>query len=622
MERRWPQHRGRARPRPPAAMRRPSRSLRRPLREEPRLRLPHVLWHGASRVKPVRVALLPRLRRPSEPRLAIRPRQGLLPPLQRRLWPGRYKDAGPLLRVRGRVPPRASRPEPEATVEEEPLRGGGMRGPVAVAEGRSSGWKLHLEDPLRRSFVSFRESAFPRSKLREWFQKLHDSIEWNRPKVGLRRLPRSAAWLVGKGCRCTYRYSGTAWPALTMESWFQEITEQVCKVCGIREPPNSCNANLYEDGSQAVGWHADDEPLFDATSRDALIVSLSLGATRHFELRPNDEPEEITRMTLADGDLCTMEGLVQKHYQHRVPTQRNISEPRINLTWRWIVAHDPNCPLYDSTIRRPPAKRSYHEASTAWRKPAASAEAEDPEERERRRRRLARFSGKADVVAQPPRRSPLRVSLKDTCINLDETEDEADKRRKRAARFKSMQEKTVDLTVEKECSPRPPSPRAALVGGEDGATEAERRRKRQQRFGESQPAASKAEEAPAAKRGPAGLDRSLDALVPPRAPLASKCLLQGTPAGVTSSRLMVGPQFVASRTLVSTALVAGMGGVRLRSGGAILLGGTVVLPHVLPEPRLSGRGPLAAPIVSSRTAPELDLSELEKRKRRAARFNS
>merc|ERR1712113_677219 len=39
--------------------------------------------------------------------------------------------------------------------------------------------------------------------------------------------------------------------------------------------------------------------------------------------------------------LMTMEGMVQKHYQHRVPREEYIKGPRINLTWRWVVKHRP-----------------------------------------------------------------------------------------------------------------------------------------------------------------------------------------------------------------------------------------------------------------------------------------
>merc|ERR1712110_190764 len=52
-----------------------------------------------------------------------------------------------------------------------------------------------------------------------------------------------------------------------------------------------------------------------------------------------------TSFILGDGDLCTMEGLCQKHYQHRVPKQIEAQGPRINLTWRWLVRHHKTCPM-------------------------------------------------------------------------------------------------------------------------------------------------------------------------------------------------------------------------------------------------------------------------------------
>merc|ERR1711933_508356 len=41
---------------------------------------------------------------------------------------------------------------------------------------------------------------------------------------------------------------------------------------------------------------------------------------------------------LSNGDVCTMEGLTQKYYQHRVPKEK-ATGPRINLTWRWVKNH-------------------------------------------------------------------------------------------------------------------------------------------------------------------------------------------------------------------------------------------------------------------------------------------
>merc|ERR1719210_418617 len=128
-----------------------------------------------------------------------------------------------------------------------------------------------------------------------------------------------------------------------------ELMALVMPLCGLPDSsawPNSCNVNLYEDGGMSVGWHSDDEMLFQGKFQDALIISLSLGTTRKFETRAN-WPEEgekpVRRILLASGDLMTMEGMFQKHYQHRVPREDNIQGQRINLTWRWIVKHRPKC---------------------------------------------------------------------------------------------------------------------------------------------------------------------------------------------------------------------------------------------------------------------------------------
>ena len=106
--------------------------------------------------------------------------------------------------------------------------------------------------------------------------------------------------------------------------------------------PNSCNLNLYTGGEDSVGWHADDEALFQGTKQPTLIISLSLGATRAFQLKGTWKGATIISILLEDGDLCTMEGMTQKHYLHRVPKEF-VKGQRVNLTWRWIVQHSHRC---------------------------------------------------------------------------------------------------------------------------------------------------------------------------------------------------------------------------------------------------------------------------------------
>lgn len=210
-----------------------------------------------------------------------------------------------------------------------------------------------LHDEHRRTFVSHRKGVFSPETLRKWWESLEQGIRWRRTTSEDHdlALPRSAAWLTKEGCECYYEYSGLEFKPAPMAPWFLEITEAVVRQCGVSERPDSCNANFYKDGSQSVGWHADDERLFDAVRQDALILSLSLGATRSFELASKDKPDDVIRLRLEDGDLCSMEGLCQKHYRHRVPRQKAVDGPRINLTWRWVRCHAPDCPRARS---RPP----------------------------------------------------------------------------------------------------------------------------------------------------------------------------------------------------------------------------------------------------------------------------
>eukprot|EP00494_Astrolonche_serrata_P002001 UN02007 len=107
--------------------------------------------------------------------------------------------------------------------------------------------------------------------------------------------------------------------------------------------PNCCNVNYYANGEQKVGWHSDNEPLYQSKYRDCLIVSLSIGATRTFQFRKNWTQDNPTTIKLKSGDLMTMEGLFQRFYVHRVPSENKGSVgPRINFTWRWITFHSRN----------------------------------------------------------------------------------------------------------------------------------------------------------------------------------------------------------------------------------------------------------------------------------------
>ena len=158
-------------------------------------------------------------------------------------------------------------------------------------------------------------------------------------------MPQYVAWLTSKGCNCCYTYGGQRHPPGQM-SIIQEITDQVVGLIGCG-PPNSCNLNWYDDQTQALEWHADDEDLFAGKTRDTAIVFLSLGASRDFEIRPISAEVPIAfnglGVRLENGHICVMEGLMQKHYKHRIAKEYTSIGPRVSLTWRWVKKHHKSC---------------------------------------------------------------------------------------------------------------------------------------------------------------------------------------------------------------------------------------------------------------------------------------
>mmetsp|Transcript_34769 Transcript_34769/g.95882 ORF Transcript_34769/g.95882 Transcript_34769/m.95882 type:complete len:699 (+) Transcript_34769:41-2137(+) len=268
---------------------------------------------------------------------------------------GDLQSSEPVARREAKRPRVETHYEPvrEKTRAETGLR---LLGELA-AEQRAEGadrWEYLLKDEEKRCFMGHLRNSKSPEFLRGFYDRVAAGTEWHQPvdPRSAEPIPRKTAWMVSPGCTCTYRYGGVDVSPQTFPEWMVEVMQAYMPLCGLpsREDwPNSCNLNLYEDGAMSVGWHADDEKLFQGKRTDIRIVSLSLGHARTFELR-EDGLEEGTvsrakcRVRLGDGDLCTMEGLTQKYYQHRVPKEE-AAGPRINLTWRWVKRHSSFCGL-------------------------------------------------------------------------------------------------------------------------------------------------------------------------------------------------------------------------------------------------------------------------------------
>jgi alkylated DNA repair dioxygenase AlkB len=162
---------------------------------------------------------------------------------------------------------------------------------------------------------------------------LRTRIDWQQEDIVLfgerRRVPRLVAWHGDSGT--AYTYSGTAHEPLPWTSELQRIRQRVEDLTA--HCYNSVLLNLYRDGRDGMGWHADDEP---ELGREPVIASVSLGATRRFKLRHRRSRIAASTLDLAHGDLLLMAGRTQHEYAHAVPkTARPVGE-RVNLTFRWV----------------------------------------------------------------------------------------------------------------------------------------------------------------------------------------------------------------------------------------------------------------------------------------------
>jgi alkylated DNA repair dioxygenase AlkB len=140
--------------------------------------------------------------------------------------------------------------------------------------------------------------------------------------------PRLTAWYGDPGA--VYTYSGIVNEPRAWTAGLARLRDRLHVALGVRF--NSALLNLYRTGSDGMGWHADDEP---ELGEGPVIASISLGATRRFELRRL--PKGDTRgLALEHGSLLVMSGETQRCWKHQVPKETTVRAPRVNLTFRVI----------------------------------------------------------------------------------------------------------------------------------------------------------------------------------------------------------------------------------------------------------------------------------------------
>jgi alkylated DNA repair dioxygenase AlkB len=166
----------------------------------------------------------------------------------------------------------------------------------------------------------------------QYFDLLMQNIQWEKDEVIIFgkhiTTKRKVAWYGDS--QYSYTYSNTTKRALAWTKELLELKQIIEEYAGIKF--NSCLLNLYHSGNEGMGWHSDDE---EALRKNNTIASLSFGAERKFSFK-HKQTKQTVSLVLEHGSLLIMKDATQSNWLHSLPKSKNITQPRINLTFRTI----------------------------------------------------------------------------------------------------------------------------------------------------------------------------------------------------------------------------------------------------------------------------------------------
>jgi len=190
---------------------------------------------------------------------------------------------------------------------------------------------LGLED----SDITYYPHFLSAQEADHYFKTFKETIAWRQDDITVfgKTYPQPRLTALYGSNNKPYAYSN-----ITMMP--QPFTEPLLKIKSDIEsliPPTSfttCLLNLYRNGRDSNGWHADDEA---ALGKNPVIASLSLGQERFFHFKHKKDPSLKHKMLLAHGSLLIMQGATQHYWLHQIPKTTRPLKERINLTFRVIL---------------------------------------------------------------------------------------------------------------------------------------------------------------------------------------------------------------------------------------------------------------------------------------------
>ncbi|WP_054852903.1 alpha-ketoglutarate-dependent dioxygenase AlkB [Olleya sp. ITB9] len=193
----------------------------------------------------------------------------------------------------------------------------------------SEAFKLNLPD----SDITYYPNFLNPEEADYYFKILLNEIPWQQDDITVfgktYAQPRLTALFADN--KKPYSYSNITMQPHGFSSALSEIKKKIEDI--ENNTFTTCLANLYRDGQDSNGWHADNEK---ELGKNPIIASISLGQVRPFSLKHKVHKHLKHKIELQSGSLLVMKGSTQQHWLHQIAKTKKIIKPRINLTYRII----------------------------------------------------------------------------------------------------------------------------------------------------------------------------------------------------------------------------------------------------------------------------------------------
>jgi alkylated DNA repair dioxygenase AlkB len=186
---------------------------------------------------------------------------------------------------------------------------------------------------LPNSDISYFPNFIENLKADSYLKNLKENIPWQQDDIKvygkIYAQPRLTALFGNNGK--SYSYSNITMNPYPFTLELLEVKKAIESIAKVDF--TTCLLNLYRDGKDSNGWHADDEI---ELGTNPVIASISLGEERFFHLRHKNDKTLKQKVLLQHGSLLLMKGETQHFWQHQIPKTAKQIKERINLTFRVV----------------------------------------------------------------------------------------------------------------------------------------------------------------------------------------------------------------------------------------------------------------------------------------------